>query len=184
MGTREGRRRLRDGVPDFAVVAGPDRTDDEYERAAGWTREWGVLVPAGNPADVTGLADLVDRDTRFVNRGQNSGLRRALDDALATLATDRDTDRAALTDAIDGYDMTVRAHESPARRVAAGDADAGLGLRATAEQLGLGFVSLGEQSTSVLVNPERTGKEGVAALREVVENADAVLADLPGYATE
>jgi putative molybdopterin biosynthesis protein len=130
---------------------------------------------------VSGLADLVDRDLRLVNRGTNSGLRTALDDALADLAADRDATRRDLTDAIDGYELTVKAHESPARKVAAGDADAGLGLRATATKLDLGYVPLGEQSVTVLANPNRTEKDGVQALDEAVEDADSVLADLDGY---
>ncbi|WP_246984203.1 molybdopterin biosynthesis protein [Halorientalis marina] len=183
LGTREGLRRLRNGVPDAAVAAGvdPAEIDAAHEVLGGWTREWGLLVPAGNPDEVSGLADLVDRDLRLVNRGTNSGLRTALDDALADLAADRDATRRDLTDAIDGYELTVKAHESPARKVAAGDADAGLGLRATATKLDLGYVPLGEQSVTVLANPNRTEKDGVQALDEAVEGADSVLADLDGY---
>ena len=136
-GSRVGRRRLRDDVADFAVVSTPD--DDGVE-LGGWTREWGLVVPTGNPAGVEGLADLVERDLRFVNRPTASGLRTSLVNALAALADERGVERHDLVESIDGFDFTVQSHESPARRVAAGDADAGLGLRATAEKLDCGFV--------------------------------------------
>jgi len=182
-GSREGIRRLRDGVPDVAVVAGPGDRADRVETVdlGGWTREWGLVVPRGNPADVTGLAALVDRDLRFVNRETNSGLRTSLGNAVADLASDRGVDRRSLVEAIDGFDFATRAHESPARRVAAGDADAGLGLRATADRLDLGFVSLGRQDVRVLANPVRAGKPGVRALADAIGTGDDVFAGLSGY---
>ncbi|EMA59286.1 molybdopterin biosynthesis protein [Halorubrum lipolyticum] len=190
VGSREGLRRLRDGVPDAAVVAGP--TDREVDAAylGGWTREWGLVVPGGNPDGVTGLADLVDGDVRFVNRPTDSGLRRSLDDALDDLAADRDASRRDLADRIDGYELTVRAFESPVRKVLAGDADAGLGLRETAERLGCGFVSLGEQSVSVRAAPDRVERDAVAELAGALDDLDDaadgggkpdLLADLAGY---
>ncbi|UIO99433.1 molybdopterin biosynthesis protein [Halobaculum sp. CBA1158] len=194
VGSREGLRRLRDGVPDAAVVAGepgrdpvaaPDPTADgepvTAEPIGEWTREWGLIVPAGNPDDVTGLADLVDRDLRFVNRDSNSGLRTTLATALADLADERGTSRREVTDAVDGFDRAVRAHESPARRVLAGDADAGLGLRATAERLDTGFVPLGTQPVAIHANPARADKPGVARLREAVAGGDDVFDALAGY---
>ncbi|MFC6989417.1 molybdopterin biosynthesis protein [Haloplanus sp. GCM10025708] len=184
VGSREGLRRLRDGLPDVAVVAGPSSREVETVDLGGWTREWGLVVPGGNPADVSGLADLVDRDLRFVNRGRDSGLRASLDAALADVAEDRDADRRDLTDAIDGYDLTVKAHESPARKVAAGDADAGLGLRATAAKLGLGFVPLGEEAVSVRANPDRVEKRGVADLRDALDGLASIVDSLAGYDAE
>jgi len=181
VGSREGLRRLRGGVPDVAVVAGP--TDREVEAASlgGWTREWGLVVPAGNPRDVSGLADLVDRDLRFVNRDRNSGLRASFEDALGELADERGRSRRDLSDAIAGFDLTTKAHESPPRRVAAGTADVGLGLAATASELGLGFVSVGRQRVEALANPDRTDKKSVRALGALLDDPGAVLADLDGY---
>jgi putative molybdopterin biosynthesis protein len=183
LGSRGGIRRLRDGVPDVAVVAGAAGGERDVDAVdlGGWTREWGLVVPAGNPEGVEGLADLVDRDLRFVNRDANSGLRTDLANALADLASDRGVERRSLVDAIDGFDLSVRAHESPARKVLGGRADVGLGLRATAEKLGLGFVSLGTQNVRVLANPDRTEKPGVAGLRTALDGADEILAELPGY---
>ncbi|PHQ37564.1 molybdopterin biosynthesis protein [Halorubrum persicum] len=191
VGSREGHRRLRDGVPDVAVVAGPTDRDVEAVDLGGWSREWGVVVPEGNPDGVTDLADLVDGDIRFVNRSTDSGLRRSLDDALADLAADRDESRRDLTDRIDGYDLTVRAFESPARTVLAGDAGAGLGLRETAERLGCGFVSLGEQPVVVRAASDRADRAAVEELAAALEDlgdagsglgeGDGILADLPGY---
>ncbi|PSP79716.1 molybdopterin biosynthesis protein [Halobacteriales archaeon QS_1_68_20] len=182
VGTREGVRRLRDGLPDVCVVAGDPRREVDAEPLGAWTREWGLVVPAGNPDGVEGLADLVDRDLRLVNRGTDSGLRSSLDDALAAIADERGERRRELADAVDGYDLTVRAHESPARTVAAGEADAGLGLRVTAERLGLGFVPLGDQRVQMLANSDRTDKPGVTSLATAIEEhlADA-LVDLAGY---
>ncbi|MDZ5811863.1 molybdopterin biosynthesis protein, partial [Halorubrum sp. AD140] len=191
VGSREGLRRLRDGVPDVAVVAGPSDREVKTVELGGWTREWGLVVPAGNPADVTGLDALVDRDLRFVNRPPDSGLRRTLDDALDALAEERSMSRSDLVERIAGYELTVRAFESPARRVLAGDADVGLGLRETAERLGCGFVSLGEQSVAVRAAPGRAGRDAVGELADALDDlggadddavgSDGLLDGLAGY---
>ena len=193
VGSREGLRRLRDGVPDAAVTAGPTDRDVESEALGGWSREWGLVVPDGNPDGVTGLADLVDRDLRLRNRPTVSGLRRSLDAALDDLADERDADRRSLAERIDGYERTAKGFESPVRAVAAGDADAGLGLRETAERLGCGFVSLGDQSVAVRAAPDRADRPPVESLAAAIDGTDvdggpdggsafdAILDGLPGY---
>jgi putative molybdopterin biosynthesis protein len=178
VGSREGLRRLRDGALDAAVVAGPTERSVDTRAVASWTREWGLAVAEG--AGVDSLAALVDGDARFVNRTAASGLRTSLDDALGELAVDRGADRRDLADRVDGYDAGVRAHESPVRAVARGDADAGLALRATAETLDVGFVPLGTQSVRVLAAPPRAAKPGVRALAAAVEDGSA-FAGLAGY---
>ncbi|WP_458205567.1 molybdopterin biosynthesis protein [Haladaptatus sp. NG-SE-30] len=176
IGGREGLRRLRNGVPDFAVATGEaastDTTADASEgtELASYSREWGLVVPAGNPDDIEALSDLVDRDLRFVNRGTDSGLRTTLGNALAALADERGTTRHELVESISGFELAAKAHESPARKVAGGEADAGLGLRSTAEKLGLGFVSLGDERVRVLANPERKDKAGVEELAAVLDS--------------
>jgi len=184
-GSRSGLRELRDGLPDVAVVAGP--YDAEAEGVAdaaelgGWAREWGLVVPAENPEGVTGLADLVDRELSFVNRGTESGLRTSLSNALADLADDRGVDRRTVTESVSGFDRVARAFESPARSVAAGKADAGLGLRATAATLGLGFVPVGSQSVRVLANPDRLAKGSVRELEGLLEDVSPLLDGLDGF---
>ena len=192
-GTRPALRWLRDGIPDVVVLAGPlegkriaaDTADDVGEGAVelgGWDREWGVVVPAGNPQDVSGLADLVDRDLSFVNRGTSSGLRTSIASALAAIMDERGIDRHEVTDAIHGWDHSARAFESPARSVAAGDVDAGLGLRATASKLDLGFVPVGTQQVRAFAAADRTEKPAVAALGEELETGlDDALAGLDGF---
>jgi putative molybdopterin biosynthesis protein len=164
-------------VPDVAVVAGPTSREVESEELGTWTREWGLVTD--EPID--GLGALVDEEIRFVNRDRNAGLRATFDAALEDLAATRGADRGALAAGIDGYDLTVKAHESPARAVLAGKADAGLGLRATAEALGLGFVPLGHERVVLRAAPDRTAKPAVRALASAVASTDV---DLPGYAVE
>jgi len=176
-GSRPGLRLLGQGVPDVAVVAGPDTGEgrepgegavDPVE-LGGWTREWGLVVPPGNPEDVSGLGDLVDRDLTLANRGTDSGLRASLGAAVADLADERGTERHEIVAAIEGFDRGLPGHESPARRVEDGRADAGLGLRATADRLGVGFVGLGEERVRVLVDPSRREKPGVADLERALD---------------
>ncbi|RQG97491.1 molybdopterin biosynthesis protein [Natrarchaeobius oligotrophus] len=183
VGSRPALRRLREGVPDVAVVAGPlgddageiavsvpgtDSDAGEPVDLGSWEREWGLLVRPGNPDDVDGVAALIDRDLRFVNRTTDSGLRTSLDRTLADRAAERDTDRRDLERSIDGYDVGLRAHESPARRVLAGEADAGLGLAETADRLELEFVPLGRQLVRLLANPDRVDRDGVRHLERAL----------------
>jgi putative molybdopterin biosynthesis protein len=184
VGSREGLRRVRDGVPDVAVVAGPTDREVDTVDLGGWTREWGLVVSDGNPDDIDGVDGLVDLDLRFVNRAADSGLRRSFDEALDGLAAERSETRRDLAERIDGYEFSVRAFESPARRVLAGDADAGLGLRETAERLGCGFVSLGEQSVIVRASPDRADREPVVELERALDDPDRVddlVSGLAGY---
>jgi len=180
LGSREGLRRLREGIPDFAVTAGPTEYEVETVDTGGWTREWGLLVPDGNPDDVSGLADLVDRDLRFVNRDRQSGLRASLDAALEDLADERERSRHNLVEAITGFEMTANAYESPPRRVLAGKADVALGLRATATELGFGFVGVGRQEVRIHASPDRTGKPGFEDLEQLVPPTD-LLGEFDGY---
>ncbi|WP_178917649.1 molybdopterin biosynthesis protein [Natronomonas gomsonensis] len=180
VGSRQGIRRLRDGVTDVAVVSGDAEPADATE-LGGWTREWGLVVPADNPDDIDGLADLVDRELRFVNRTTDSGLRTTLGDAVADLADERGVDRHDLVEAIDGFEFAVRAHESPARKVLAGKADAGLGLAATADALGMGFVPCGTETVRVYGSDDRLEKPGVTRLATVIDDGASVIESLPGY---
>ncbi|WP_276271079.1 molybdopterin biosynthesis protein [Haloarcula litorea] len=167
-GTQAARRWLDDGVPDVAVVTG-DPPDGEV--LAAWDREWGLA--AGSDVDCDGLASLVDGAT-LVNAARGTGLREALDDALAAMGDDRDE---PVRDSVDG--VTAHGLDGPARRVRAGEADVAPALRATAEDLGLSFVTLGTQRVSVVVGAGRGDKPGVAALRAAAENG--VGAARPGY---
>jgi molybdopterin molybdotransferase/putative molybdopterin biosynthesis protein len=178
LGSTEGRRRLGNSVPDIAVVAGPAADDHEATDIGGWQREWGLIV--GPDTDVSDLGDLVDGDYRFVNRDTASGLRRSFDDVLDAFGEERGVGRAELVDAIEGYELTTKAYESPARKVLAGDADAGLGLRATATKLDLGFVALGTQPVRVLANPERQEKDSVTELAETLADLGSLAEGLVG----
>ena len=181
VGSREGLRRLRNGVPDLAVIAGPtDREVDAVELGA-WSREWGLLVPAGNPDSVGSLADLVDSDLTVVNRTRDSGLRASFDAELDALADDLGCEHHELTAAITGYEATVSGVESPARRVADERAAVGLGLRATADRHDLGFVSIGTQSVRLLGNPDRDGKPALDAVQDALETLPAACSSLAGY---
>jgi putative molybdopterin biosynthesis protein len=181
LGSREGLRRLRNGIPDIAVVAGPTDEPDDAVALGGWSREWGLVVPAGNPDDVTGVADLLDRDLRFVNRETTSGLRTSLSNRVADLADERGVDRHDLVDAIDGFERTVKGVESPARRVADGRFDVGLGLRETADRLDLDFVSVGTQSVTIYAAADRSEKSGVDQLRSALETLPDRCDSLSGY---
>jgi putative molybdopterin biosynthesis protein len=183
VGSRAARERLRQGVPDVAVVAGPVE-DEEGDPAplATWRREWGLVLPAGNPEGVAGVDDLFESDLRLANRDTESGLRTSLAARVAEAADRRGVDRHEAVASIRGFDSGTRGLESPARRVRSGRADVGVGLRATAERLEMGFVSLGDQQVRVLARPERAEKPGVESLAAALtDGLEATLARLPGY---
>ena len=170
-GDRAGRRWLRDGVADVAVLTGEvDGAESASEVLASWSREWGVVAAEGRLGDAP-LEALADgaRSVATVNR--DLGLRAAVDDAARDAGLDPDALAGVETAGI----------ESPARRVADGRADAGVALRATAEELDLPFAVLGTQRVSLVGNDQRLSKAGVGRLQRGAESVTAVLGNLPGY---
>jgi len=106
------------------------RGRDALVRFAG--REQGLIVARGNPKKLASLADVARRRARFVNRQKGSGTRTLID----RLLHEGGIPPARLR----GYATEEYTHLAVAATVAAGRADAGLGVRAAAAQLGLGFV--------------------------------------------
>ncbi len=170
----DARRWFDDGVPDLLVTAG-DTTDDPGEELARWCREWGLVVPADGPG-IDGVEHLAAADLTLANLDTDLALRGAFDRAL--------DDAGVSTGAVDGYHRALPGIESAARRVAEGAVDAGLGLRQTADRLGLGFVRLGTQSVRLAVAPARQGKSGVNSLARTVDRRlPGLLDETPGYDT-
>jgi putative molybdopterin biosynthesis protein len=107
--------------------------------------EQGLMVAAGNPKGIHTVADLVRQDVTLSNR-EPGGARALLEAELA---------RPGLAPhATSGYRTEVRGHRAAAEAVAAGLADAAVGVRAAAYALGLDFVPLARERYD-LVTPAR-----------------------------
>jgi molybdate-binding protein len=93
-----------------------------------WRREQGWLTPAGNPDHITGPGDL--RALRIARRPFGTGTRVLLDRLL--------TEAGIAPASVTGPEAA--SHLEVAMSVASGQADTGLGVRAAATALDLGFV--------------------------------------------
>jgi putative molybdopterin biosynthesis protein len=139
------------------------------------SRSQGLIVAAGNPLGLTGIADLARQRARFVNRSLGTGTRLLFDELLA---------RAALPpSAIDGYAHAESSHAAVAQAVASGAADAGLGIAAAAHARGLDFVPLLEEDYYLVCLKTALQEPPVQALLDVLRSGEwqARLAALPGY---
>jgi putative molybdopterin biosynthesis protein len=133
-------------------------------------REQGLIVAPGNPAGVTGLEDLVR--VRYVNRQRGAGTRVLLDHELGR----RGIDPAA----VEGYEREEPTHFAVAAAIAAGRADAGLGVMAAARAFGLGFVPVAREPFDLVMAP---GEPAVEPLLALLEDADfrAQIEAMGGY---
>ncbi len=96
------------------------------------TRHQGLMVAAGNPKKIYGLADLARPGVRFINRQAGSGTRFLLDLMLKQ--------QAIAPSAIHGYEQCELTHAAVAAFVASGMADAGYGVETPARQFKLDFL--------------------------------------------
>ena len=98
------------------------------------TWEEGFLVRPGNPKSIHAAADLVDPLVTLVNREEGAGARLLLDQRLRAAGIN--------SDQVKGYGTIVESHFEVARAIAGRQADAGVGIRSTAQLFGLDFVPL------------------------------------------
>jgi putative molybdopterin biosynthesis protein len=112
----------------------PDRSMDLVTLAY---RTQGLILPAGNPKGVRGVADLVRPGLCFINRNRGSGTRLWFDGEIERLGIP--------SEKINGYEWAVNTHTECAEAVASGKADMALGLQASARQHNLAFIPLFEE---------------------------------------
>jgi len=110
-------------------------------------RTQGLMLPKGNPKGVGGFEDLARGGLRFVNRQKGSGTRVLTD----YLCRGNGIDVAKIR----GYDREEFTHNSVAALVAAGSADAGMGIYSAAKLHGLDFVPVCLEQYDFLV-PDRS----------------------------
>jgi molybdopterin molybdotransferase/putative molybdopterin biosynthesis protein len=135
-------------------------------------REQGLIVAPGNPLGVTGLDDLPR--LRYVNRQRGAGTRVLLDHELGRAGLD--------PAAVDGYEREQPTHLAVAAAVAAGRADAGLGVLAAARAFGLDFVPVAREPFDLVLRP---GEPAVEPLLDLLGDGDfrAQVEALGGYST-
>ncbi|HRO61179.1 MAG TPA: substrate-binding domain-containing protein [Burkholderiaceae bacterium] len=95
-------------------------------------RTQGLFVARGNPLGVRGVEDLPR--LRFVNRAPGTGTRALIEELLASQRIDPAT--------VPGFERVESNHLSVATAVAAGEADAGIGIQAAAAGKGIDFIPL------------------------------------------
>jgi len=140
-------------------------------------RRLGLIVPAGNPAGVAGLADLARPDLRFINRQRGAGTRVWLDAHLRQAGIDPGQ--------IAGYSDEVETHSEVARAISGGRANVGLGIEVAALAYGLDFVQLARERYDLVIPRGVWETAPVQALARWLATADArsAITGLGGYDT-
>lgn len=141
-------------------------------------REQGMIIRPGNPGKLTGLKDLARQDIRFVNRQKGSGTRVLLDYQLDKLGISPSQ--------INGYGEEEYTHMNVAQAVLSGRADAGLGVKAAANALGLDFIPVGNEEYDLAIPLRYMEDERVKALLEIIRSKEfkAMLESMGGYGTK
>ncbi len=136
-------------------------------------RSQGLMVAKGNPLTVQGVADLPR--LRYVNRQKGSGTRILIDYLLKQQGIDPST--------IQDYDREELTHTAVAAAVAAGSADAGLGILSAAKIYDLGFIPVCEEEYDLLISESALSMEPVQRMINVLRSEEfaARLEKLGGY---
>jgi molybdate-binding protein len=134
-----------------------------------WRREQGLLTPEGNPGHISGPGDL--RALRVARRQFGAGTRVLLDRLL--------TEAGIAPVSVTG--LEAESHLEVAMAVASGQADTGLGVRAAATALDLGFVPVAwEEFDIVLAGDALPAAEPlICALRD--PGVQSSITELGGY---
>lgn len=138
-------------------------------------REVGLIVAAGNPKGIHGIEDVARPDVRLVNRQRGSGTRVLLDARLRELDIDPQV--------VQGYDHEETTHLAVATAVAEGRADVGVGIRAAAESLGLGFLPLLRERYDLVIPARFRDTRPIQSLLNILTSSSFqdVIATLGGY---
>lgn len=116
-------------------------------------REQGLILEKGNPRGITSVRDLASPKIKIVNRFLGTGTRQRFDRELKAAGMDAES--------IPGYSHTLARHMDVGLEVLKGYANAGPGIRAVANLLGLDFISLGWERFDLLISKDRFFDQGI-----------------------
>jgi len=138
-------------------------------------RTQGLMVAAGNPMRVGGLADLTRPGLRFINRQRGSGTRLLLDALLA----DAGVDPAAIV----GYEHGEFTHAAVAAFIGSGMADVGFGLERPARHFRLDFIPLATERYFAICRRDALERPEIAQVLAILRSDDFrnQVDALPGY---
>jgi molybdate-binding protein/DNA-binding transcriptional regulator YhcF (GntR family) len=140
-------------------------------------RSLGLIIPSNNPLGIKNLQDIANPQVKFVNRQSGSGTRVWLDDQFKDLHIDPKK--------IKGYETERSTHSEIAQVIAEGGANAGIGLEASAQSLGLGFIPLTLECYQLAVPTDKLKKDGVKIFFHWLESVEVkrIISSIPGYLT-
>jgi len=163
-------------LPYVDRVFGAARADVAMVRLV--ERSQGLIVAPGNPLGISGLADVSHPGVRYVNRQRGAGTRVLLDVMLGRLAI--------APSSVGGYAREEPTHLAVAAAIAAGRADAGMGIMAAARAFGLDFVPLTTEPYDLVVAPGAMDSPQLAPLWSLLQSDrfKASVEELGGYSTK
>jgi putative molybdopterin biosynthesis protein len=121
-------------------------------------RSQGLMVARGNPLGIRGIEDLPR--LRYVNRQKGSGTRILLDYVLRQAGLE--------PEGIKGYEREEITHTAVAAAVAAGSADAGMGILAAAKIYNLDFIPLVQEQYDLIIAENTFGHPEYKHLRDIM----------------
>lgn len=165
---------LQDGAALFSASLKPLLKPGTHKLIGCSRRTQGLMVAAGNPLAIKGLADVAALRARFLWRQAGSATRLLTQHLLAQSHLEEHQLRDAGTE---------DSHNAVAAAVAGGQADAGIGLEAAARAFGLAFVPLAQDEYFLVCLAHALEEPAVQALRRTLEHAQwqQAVAALPGY---
>jgi molybdate-binding protein/DNA-binding transcriptional regulator YhcF (GntR family) len=140
-------------------------------------RSLGLILPSGNPLNITGLQDLNSPGVKFINRQSGSGTRVWFDNQLKIVGLEPRE--------IAGYENEKSTHSEIAQAIAEGNANAGVGLEASARSLGLDFLPLTLECYQLVALTEQMESCGIKKFFHWLASstAKAIISSIPGYVT-
>jgi len=150
----------RHGIADKAVLI------------RGYNRQQGLIIPKGNPKNIQGFQDILQKNLSFVNRNPGSGTRILLDINIRNIVQDREPDFKQTVSKINGYQVEAKSHTSVALAVLQGKADIGLGIKAVAERYELDFIPVVDEKYDFVIQKSRLQRQPIQAFLDVLRSED------------
>ncbi len=136
--------------------------NDCWERILLFWREQGIIVQPGNPRGLHNVFDLTGEGVSIVNRQPGAGTRVLLDHLLSR--------EGVSPSSVWGYNTIALTHLDAASRIASGQADAALGIRAAAKAMGLDFIPLVEEPYEIVIPGRFRDHPGILALKDALKD--------------